>query len=427
MSQLVRGALRASKWTRQGVRRKRRAVRRTWKQVGQGVQRWRRAVRRTWRQVGQGVQRWRRAVLRTWKRAVLRTWKRAALWAWKPVRRAGWLIGVAARVDPWYSPAGEQRTCPACGGTRIKHLDVRRWQSRGNDQQAGFISGCVSCGLVFVNPMPTPEALAKRYTSGGKFAEGYEKRWREGRATVGLSPLEKRRKLSQRFATVVPHLDVMRPPAGAKVLDYGCDSGRMLDQLQAVGWSTFGFEPGIKVAFTHHQEVVELPGVPTFDLVIAHHVLEHLLNPFEVLRTLAGSMVKGGVLHLSVPRFDAADRHDHLAHAIRPGSKHILAFTRDCLVTLLTREGLRVLETTNDVELNKQLTRLPLFAIKEAPVGTEPVTPLRSAERVLYAHAARFGQGQRGMRRWIPLRLQASWLERSSRSEPETLRGLPLL
>ena len=157
------------------------------------------------------------------------------------------------------------------------------------------------------------------------------------------------------------------------------------------------------MAFARHQEVVELPGAPTFDLVIAHHVLEHLLNPLEVLRALAGSMVEGGVLHLSVPRLDAVDRGDHLAHCIRPGSKHILAFTRDCLVILLARVGLRVLETANDAELSRQLTRLPLFAIKEAPVGTEPATPLRSAERVLHAHAARFGQGQRGMRRWIPL------------------------
>ena len=350
---------------------------------------------------------------------MLRTWTRAVLRTWEPVRhrarRAAWLIGAAARVNPLYSPAGEQHTCPACGRTRIKHLDVRRWQSRGNDQQAGFISGCVSCGLVFANPMPTPETLAKLYAPRGKFFEGYKKRWVERQGTtVSLPPLD----LSQRFATVAPHLDVVLPPAGARVLDYGCGSGKMLDQLQAVGWSTFGFEPGLKVAFARHQEVVELPGAPTFDLVIAHHVLEHLLNPLEVLRALAGSMVEGGVLHLSVPRLDAVDRGDHLAHCIRPGSKHILAFTRDCLVILLARVGLRVLETVNDAELNRQLTRLPLFAIKEAPVGTEPATPLRSAERVLHAHAARFGQGQRGMRRWIPLRLQASWLERSSRSAP---------
>lgn len=330
--------------------------------------------------------------------------------------------GVEARsaADVEASPT----PCPACGRTRIKHLDVRRWQHpgwqhRGNDQQAGFISGCVSCGLVFANPMPTPEALAKLYEPGGKFAERYKKRWVKGReTTAGLPPLENRRSLSQRFATVAPHLDVVRPPAGARVLDYGCDSGKILDQLQDVGWSTFGFEPGLKVAFARHQEVVELPDAPTFDLVIAHHVLEHLLNPLELLRALAGSMVEGGVLHLSVPRLDAVDRHDHMAHSIRPGGKHVVAFMRDCLVVLLARVGLRVLETVNDAELNGQLTRLPLFAIKEARVGTEPAAPLRSAERVFHAHADRFGQGQRGMRRWIPLRLQASWLERSSQGEP---------
>ena len=129
------------------------------------------------------------------------------------------------------------------------------------------------------------------------------------------------------------------------------------------------------MAFARHQEVVELPGAPTFDLVIVHHVLEHLLNPLEVLRALAGSMAEGGVLHLSVPRLDAVDRHAGRGYFIRPGSKHILAFTRDCLVILLARVGLRVLETVNDAELNRQLIRLPLFAIKEAPVGTEPATP----------------------------------------------------
>jgi 2-polyprenyl-3-methyl-5-hydroxy-6-metoxy-1,4-benzoquinol methylase len=102
------------------------------------------------------------------------------------------------------------------------------------------------------------------------------------------------------------------PPPLGRVLDVGCGAGAVAQRVRAAGatWVT-GIEPQPEAATAARDacdEVVPLPveealddlGGP-FDTVLCYDVLEHLVDPWSVLRRLREVAVPGARLQVSVP------------------------------------------------------------------------------------------------------------------------------
>jgi SAM-dependent methyltransferase len=140
------------------------------------------------------------------------------------------------------------------------------------------------------------------------------------------------------FDAMRDRLDVSAPPAGASVLDFGCGEGTMLDALQDCGWQTWGIETASDRAFARHRGLHAIPDAPTFDLVLALHVLEHVPSPLELLRQLAAACRIGGHLLVAVPRLDTLAAHRDYRYVLN-GRAHIMAYTGRCLGALLARSG----------------------------------------------------------------------------------------
>ncbi len=107
-------------------------------------------------------------------------------------------------------------------------------------------------------------------------------------------------------------VDLLDPPLGA-VLDVGCGEGASAGALRARGATRLtGVELSPEfadVAKRHYDEVVvgsveddPLAWSPeSFDVILCYDVLEHLYDPWQVLRRLRQLLRPGGRLHISVP------------------------------------------------------------------------------------------------------------------------------
>jgi 2-polyprenyl-3-methyl-5-hydroxy-6-metoxy-1,4-benzoquinol methylase len=230
-----------------------------------------------------------------------------------------------------YRAPGERDDCPACGSSALHDVDVLPLRAG----RPGFVCACGDCGLVFSNPQPTAGELEAFYSTSGSWAiDRQHLDDHADRAPLGRS-------WTRLFDAMRDRLDVAVPPPGASVLDFGCGEGTMLDALQSCGWETWGIETASDRAFVRHRRVHVIPDAPTFDLVLALHVLEHVPSPLQLLRQLAAACRIGGHMLVAVPRLDTLPAHRDYRYVLN-GRAHIMAYTGRCLAALLVRSGWEV-------------------------------------------------------------------------------------
>lgn len=101
-------------------------------------------------------------------------------------------------------------------------------------------------------------------------------------------------------------------PAKSRVLDCGCGMGDNARQLRARGCAVTGLtiSPAEREAALAYSEDVHLAdldqGLPQtiqgpYDVVLMSHVLEHLLNPEQLLEDCRGILTPGGLLIVALP------------------------------------------------------------------------------------------------------------------------------
>ena len=135
-------------------------------------------------------------------------------------------------------------------------------------------------------------------------------------------------------------------------LEIGCGHGWMLDALRSQGWRVCGTERNPASARFATQEL-HLPVIvgdlralrpePTFDLMIMHHVLEHLPDPQQLLRQCGERLRKGGTLIVAVPnRASWQFRVSGAQWFHLDVPRHLSHFTPACLERICRSAGLLV-------------------------------------------------------------------------------------
>lgn len=214
----------------------------------------------------------------------------------------------------------EPRVCPVCGQPPDGESAVR---------PDGLVVNRCRCGLWFVSPAPTEAALAAFY-------EGYARHARWGhrprkRATAVLKSLPDTERLPA-LAEALGGLD------SRTVLDVGFGAGHDLVRLNAMGATAIGLEvdsDAVEFAQRHlnltavHGNLSDYPA-SSVDAVLLHDVLEHPLEPMEMLRDAHRVLRPGGVLSVWTPNGDAVDA-DTERITFRVDLEHMQYFGTDVL------------------------------------------------------------------------------------------------
>ena len=250
--------------------------------------------------------------------------------------------------------------CDSCGSGLHRQLLFARDTRTCLVRQQFPLVECKECGLVFVNPRPTRENLGKLYPPDEYYAlQESAAMWQGLRPTLKSYAIRfisghhntpwgrtGARLLGRMVSVSVPYVE------GGKILDVGCGSGAYLDLMQQVGWVTYGVEPsktGAERARASGHDVFcgELIdagySLELFDVILMHHVLEHVPSPEAVLRECYRIVKKGGLIVVSVPNFGCYDRVTFAEHwDPLDVPRHLYHFSVSTLRHALERAGFKV-------------------------------------------------------------------------------------
>lgn len=258
--------------------------------------------------------------------------------------------------------------CVVCGSPGIPLYDGLRDHLFGVPGEWN-ITRCSDegCALLWLNPMPIEEDIAKAYTryfthkdaaeSHSSLArrlyrfvsEGYlAAKFGYGRGSIGRS----QRALGLLMYLHPPqrsNLDFsvmyLRASPGGRLLEVGCGAGRNLARLQELGWQCEGVDfdgsavrnarvKGLKV----HEGTLDGQRFPgeSFDAVVSSHVIEHLHDPRGFLLECRRVLKPGGTLVVVTPN-SASLGHSLFRASWRPlePPRHLHLFNHDSLMRLV--------------------------------------------------------------------------------------------
>ncbi len=259
-------------------------------------------------------------------------------------------------TELWRRDELSERTgCPVCAApvpptavaTRVDGLKVKR---------------CARCALLYVDPVPSDEALRRCYGAN------YYQASPDGPRGIGYELPAEVNYFDERDAEIASGQLLCLPETianfeinGRDVLEIGCSSGALLESLRRRGAARLvGIdidEAAISYGRARYQVDLRCAdlestglGDDQFDIVIMIDVLEHFADTAGFFRMAAARVRPGGGMIISTPNAAAAERAGRrwaylarsLEHVSYPSVESLKWLARDCglELTRASSEGL---------------------------------------------------------------------------------------
>jgi 2-polyprenyl-3-methyl-5-hydroxy-6-metoxy-1,4-benzoquinol methylase len=222
------------------------------------------------------------------------------------------------------------KTCHVCKGARFYYLfsisDYR-------------VVRCDDCGLVFLNPQPSDDELAKIYQADYFLGSDSE----EGRQAVS--------EIKQ--ATARFYLSEIRRYGDGKngrLLEIGGGDGDFLVSAEAAGWDVTGIEYSPAACEKARSRLkngsvrcgeLQAMNLPAgqFDLCVISDVIEHVRSPSDFLKEIHRVLKPGGTLFIATPSIDSWSARFMRQKWMEFKVEHLTYFDRQTLQTALFKSG----------------------------------------------------------------------------------------
>lgn len=188
---------------------------------------------------------------------------------------------------------------------------------------------CRPCGLAWLDPQPAAKDIAKLYARYYTHRSLPVTRLARLRRAILQCQLAKFGYAVDPAREILPRLlfhvrsvarsaalEVFALPACeiGELLDVGCGNGEFIARMQSLGWTVAGVEPDPR-AVAHARSrglevfsgmISDVPSSVRYDVITLSHVIEHVLDPLELLRECRKRLRPGtGRLMITTPNLES--------------------------------------------------------------------------------------------------------------------------
>jgi len=224
------------------------------------------------------------------------------------------------------------KACHVCGGARFYYLfsaaDYR-------------VVRCDDCGLVFLNPQPSDDELARIYSADYFLGSNTEK---SSQAVREIKQATARLYLSE--------ISRYCGPESGHLLEIGCGDGDFLVTAQAAGWRVTGVDYSAAACEKARQRLK--PGevfcgelqsarleAEQFDLCVISDVIEHVRSPMDFLKEIHRLLKPGGALFIATPSIGSWSARLMRQKWMEFKAEHLTYFDPQTLPTALFKSNFR--------------------------------------------------------------------------------------
>lgn len=217
--------------------------------------------------------------------------------------------------------------CPNCSSKKVNKL--RRLTFN-------YVYQCTSCSLGFQYPQPTKEQIKKYYQQSV-----YPQVWGNHQGSFGQM-----KRITYRW--IFDHLE---KGGGRKLLDVGTGYGFCLLEAQKRGYQPVGIEPSPQLSKISHRAGIKIINdffenihlnKKSFFVVSQFDTIEHILNPWQMLKKAVTLIAPGGFLVITTPDITSFSARLMGKLWFHLKDEHYYYFSPDILAKLLEKEGLTV-------------------------------------------------------------------------------------
>jgi 2-polyprenyl-3-methyl-5-hydroxy-6-metoxy-1,4-benzoquinol methylase len=236
----------------------------------------------------------------------------------------------------------EMINCPVCHSAKYSTF-LKTYDRFDPDKKIKFkLVRCRTCRFVFLNPRPDEAEIVQYYTS-----DDYDP----------FISLESSANIRSRLYTAIRHRNlawkakqILKVSTPGTLLDYGCATGEFIEQMNELGWQSYGLEVDQKArqfARDRDLNVVmnrnQLPGNIHYDVITLWHVLEHIHRLDDTLNFFSEKIAKSGYLIIAVPNLDSSDfkKYGHAWIAL-DAPRHLYHFNQRSIARLLQPYGFQL-------------------------------------------------------------------------------------